>query len=234
MKGPKISSGYGIALAEIESALFVGLDKIGLGLDQSNESSLKSILQHDVGEMNWQEILSVCVGYDVLARNKLKRLLAGNLDEACKAIQVSDPLKYKIEDQVFKNVDELPLTCGVEFMTEFLTPDQLSPGEMLTFIVDNLPSSESKLKNIFTKNVHDLALGEISTIIGLVRKHTGEQADLEDDDEEAAGLLVMKGMMPAQYEELMEVKKSLALGVYTPGDGVFAKKHATDPYFPSR
>jgi hypothetical protein len=55
-----------------------------------------------------------------------------------------------------------------------------------------------------------------------------------DPEEVAASILALKDDLPEDYQETVEINKALAAGKYTPGKGVFAKKYATDPYFPSR
>lgn len=50
----------------------------------------------------------------------------------------------------------------------------------------------------------------------------------------ANGILLSKEEDPEGFIEDIKIFTALALGKYTPGKGIFKKKYATNPYFPTR
>jgi len=65
-------------------------------------------------------------------------------------------------------------------------------------------------------------------------KNPGNPGYSIDIESVANGIFLSKEEDPEGFIEDIKIFAALALGKYTPGKGIFKKKYATNPYFPTR
>lgn len=95
---------------------------------------------------------------------------------------------------------------------------------------------KEELKKIVEKEPMDMTKEDIAKLVKAVQKkypiNPSNPSHEANPFEVAEGLLCVKKNDPEIFVEIIKIESALALGEYTPGEGIFKKKYA-DP-FPKR
>ncbi len=232
---PEEPSAFDIVLDVFKAALLQDLDTVGLNLTKQLESRFKAALIQDVDKTAWPDFVCVISGTGTLAKNHLKQHLSENLWNAASIAHLSDEKKFKVERFMFQNVEALPESLGTWVLSEVGEVEEMKPEDFLPFVLKEAPSQQPDLKKVFEKNAQHLTENDIALILELSREKTSGSGESGWDYASiAAGLLALKEENPEQFEYVMKLEKSLALGLKGSGVGPTTTKHTSAPYFPSR
>jgi hypothetical protein len=95
--------------------------------------------------------------------------------------------------------------------------------------------TSKELEEIAKKDPMEMTKEDIVKVLYHQAKNFGENPiELNEIESTASGFLMFKEEDPQGFIEDVKIFTALAMGKYTPGKGVFKKKYATNPYFPSR